>query len=148
MARFNNMTGKFHTTHTLYSQEGKELESFDGTAEIYFTDNENVLVVDEFTDDNRYRFVGYHSYNQVTGKYTNWTASSTHVLAWSVGEWEGSKEVFNTRRIDPRTGEIDPLSAKGVWTIIDNDTHVFKAIRFLPDGTEIPFKEEKYTRIE
>ena len=148
MDRFKGLTGTFHTAHTLYSQEGKVVETFEGTAEIYFVDNGSVFVVDEFTDDNKYRFIGYHSYNEETGKYSNWTASSSHVLAWSAGEWDDSTEIFTTWRIDPRTGEKDTLSAKGVWTIIDNDTHIFKAIRFLPDGAEIPFKEERYTRIE
>ena len=148
MARFIPFTGKFHTSHILYSQEGKELDSFEGTAEIYFVGDGKVLVVDELTDDNRYRFVGYHSYNEKTGKYVNWTASSSHVLAWSIGEWDGLNEAFSTKRMDPRTGEIDSLGAKGVWTLIDKNNNVFKAIRFLPDGTEIPFKEEKYTRID
>jgi hypothetical protein len=147
MARFIPFVGKFQTSHILYSQEGKEVDVFEGTAEIYFVGDGNVLVVDELTDDNRYRFVGYHSYNEKTDKYVNWTASSSQALAWSSAEWVGSNEVFSTKRIDPRTGEIDSLAAKGVWTLIDDDNNVFKAIRFLPDGTEIPFKEEKYKRI-
>ncbi len=147
MARFIPFVGKFQTSHILYSQEGKEVDTFEGTAEIYFVGGGEVLVVDEFTDDNRYRFVGYHAYDEKTGKYFNWTASSSQALAWSTAEWDGSNEVFNTIRIDPRTGEVDSLSAIGVWTIIDEDNNVFKAIRFLPDGTEIPFKEERYKRI-
>ena len=147
MARFIPFTGKFHTSHILHCQEGQEVDAFEGIAELYFVGGGEVLVVDELTDDNRYRFVGYHSYNEKTGKYVNWTASSAHVLAWGIGEWEDSSEVFKTIRIDPRTGKIDSLSAKGVWTIIDVDNNVFKAIRFLPDGTEIPFKEERYKRI-
>jgi len=148
MARLLPFVGKFQTSHILYSQEGKEVDAFDETAEIYFVGGGKVLVVDELTDDNRYRFVGYHSYNEKTDKYVNWTASSSLALAWSTAEWDGSNEIFNTRRIDPRTGEIDSLRAKGVWTIINEDHSVFKAIRFLPDGTEIPLKEERYKRID
>ncbi len=148
MTRFIPFVGKFQTSHILYSREGKEVDAFEGTAEIYFVGGGEVLVVDELTDDNRYRFVGYHSYNEKTGKYVNWTASSSQALAWSTAEWDGSNVVFNTKRIDPRTGEIDSLSARGVWTIIDEDNNVFKAIRFHSDGTEIPFKEERYKRID
>jgi hypothetical protein len=138
MARFKPFVGQWEVRHTLYRGPGQAPEVFEGTADIYFISDGTVLVVDESTPDKRYRFVGYHAYDQHTGKYLNWTASSKIVLAWG--------EVFQTRRLDPRTGQIDSLVGKGVWQILSADKNMFTALRVQPDGTEIPFKQEVYTR--
>jgi hypothetical protein len=114
---------------------------------MYFVADGQVFVVDEVTTDNHYRFVGYHAFDSATGKYVNWTASSTLVLAWGEGTWNETGEVFRTRRLDPRTGQIDPMIGRGVWTILDPDTNVFRAVRLGADGSEVPFKEERYTRV-
>ncbi len=147
MARFAPLVGHWEVRHTLWSETGEPPETFEGTADSYFVSNGTVFVVDEVTSDNSYRFVGYHSFDTKTGKYVNWTASSTLALAWSEGEWDNDSEIFHTRRLDPRTGQIDPLVGRGVWTIVDPNTNVFIAIRLQPDGTEVPFKEERYTRL-
>ena len=147
MARFAPFVGHWEVRHTLWSETGEPPETFEGTADTYFVSNGTVFVVDEVTSDSSYRFVGYHSFDTKTGKYVNWTASSTLALAWSEGEWDNDSEIFQTRRLDPRTGQIDPLVGRGVWTIVDPNTNVFTAIRLHPDGTEVPFKEERYTRL-
>lgn len=148
MARFAPFVGKWSVRHTLWSREGQKADDFQGTANIYFVEHGTVLVVEETDPGNSYRFVGFHTFDAATNKYFNWTASSRAVLAWSDGEWNDSSEVLHTRRLDPKTGQIDPLIGRGVWTIIDRDTHVYRAVRIGPDGTEVPFKEEKYTRIK
>lgn len=147
MAKFAPMVGEWHVRHTLWPPGGGKPEVFEGTAKMYFVEDGKVFVVDEVASDNRYRFVGYHAFDAASGKYVNWTASSSLVLAWSEGEWSDAGESFRTRRLDPRTGQIDPLIGRGVWTIIDADTNVFKAVRLDPKGSEVPFKEERYTRI-
>jgi hypothetical protein len=147
MARFAPLVGEWRVRHTLWSQTGGQPQVFEGTARTYFVADGTVFVVDEVTSDDRYRFVGYHAFDSATGKYVNWTASSTLVLAWGEGVWDQSGEVFRTRRLDPRSGQIDPLIGRGVWTILDSNTHVFKAVRSGPDGSQLPFKEERYTRI-
>ena len=148
MAKFAPMVGEWHVRHTLWPPTGGRPEIFEGTAKMYFVADREVFVVDEVTSDNQYRFVGYHAFDPETRKYVNWTASSTLALAWSEGEWDDNAEVFRTRRLDPRTGQVDPLIGRGVWTIVDSDTNVFKAVRFGPDGSEVPFKEERYSRIK
>lgn len=147
MARFAPLVGEWKVRHILWSQTGQAPSVFEGGATIYFVAGGTVLVVDEVTSDRKYRFVGYHAFDTATAKYLNWTASSTIVLAWGEGEWDNSSEVFRTRRLDPRTGKTDSLIGRGVWTIVDANLHVFRAVRFGPDGTEIPFKEERYTRV-
>jgi hypothetical protein len=148
MARFAPMVGDWHVRHTLWPANGAPPEVFEGTARMYFVEGGKVFVVDEVTPDNRYRFVGYHSFDAATGKYVNWTASSTLVLAWGEGEWNDSGETFRTRRLDPRTGQIDPLIGRGVWTIVNIDLNVFNAVRLDVNGAEVPFKEERYSRIK
>jgi len=147
MARFAPFVGRWQVLHRLWGAPGQPSEIFEGTADIYFVANGAVLVVDESTPDNRYRFVGYHTFHAPTGKYINWTASSRMVLAWGQGEWERSREICRTHRLDPSTGKADPLAGKGVWEVVDANKHVFKALRVQPDGVEIPFKEETYTRL-
>lgn len=148
MAKFAPMVGEWHVRHTLWPPGGGKPEVFEGIANMYFVADGKVFVVDEVTSDNRYRFVGYHTFDESSGKYVNWTASSTLVLAWSEGEWNETAETFRTRRLDPRTGQIDPLIGRGVWTIVDSETNVFKAVRLDANGLEVPFKEERYTRIK
>lgn len=148
MARFAPMVGDWRVRHTLWPPTGGQPEVFEGTARMYFVEGGKVLVVDEVTPDNRYRFVGYHSFDAATGKYVNWTAASTLVLAWGEGEWNDSGETFRTRRLDPRTGQVDPLIGRGVWTIVNADLNVFKAVRLDAKGAEVPFKEERYERIK
>jgi hypothetical protein len=148
MAKFASMVGDWRVRHTLWPPAGGPPQIFEGTARAYFVADGRVFVVDEVTSDNRYRFVGYHAFDSTTRKYVNWTASSALVLAWGEGEWNNTSEVFRTRRLDPRTGTIDPLIGRGMWTIIHPDTNVFVAIRVGTDGAELPFKEERYTRIK
>ncbi len=146
MARLRPFVGHWNVRHTLWSQTGESPEVFEGTAEIYFVANGAVLVVDESTRDRRYRFVGYHAYDPQRGKYINWTAASAMVLAWGEGEFEANREVFRTHRLDPKTGQPDSLIGGGVWEFAGPDKHIFRALRVQADGTEIPFKEEVYTR--
>lgn len=148
MARFTPMVGDWRVRHTLWPPTGGQPEVFEGTARMYFVEGGKVLVVDEVTPDNRYRFVGYHSFDAATGRYVNWTAASTLVMAWGEGEWNDSGETFRTRRLDPRTGQVDPLIGRGVWTIVNADLNVFKAVRLDAKGAEVPFKEERYERIK
>ncbi len=146
MARLQPVVGHWDVRHTLWSQTGKAPEVFEGTAEIYMVANGTVLVVDESTRDRRYRFVGYHAYDPHRGKYINWSAASAMVLAWGEGEFEANREVFRTHRLDPKSGQPDSLIGRGVWEFVGPDRHIFRAVRVQADGTEIPFKEEIYTR--
>ena len=145
MARFAPYVGKWQVRHTLWGAPRSPPEVFEGIADFYFVSNGTVFVVDESTADCRYRFVGYHSYDAGSRRYLNWTASSRIVLAWGDGQWEESREVFRTHRLDPATGKPDPLLGKGVWETVDAKRLVFTALRVEADGTEIPFKEEVYT---
>lgn len=81
MAKFAPMVGEWHVRHTLSPPGGGQPEVFEGTANMYFVGDGSVFVVDEVTPDSRYRFVGYHAFDKASGKYVNWTASSTLVLA-------------------------------------------------------------------